>query len=68
MSTTNRPDGHDSDYLTRREAQERLAAEQSVDLAARRVHEVLADQYAKKAQDSRGIRRLSPRAPSPADL
>lgn len=48
MSTTNRPDGHNCDYLTRREAQERLAAEQSVDLAARRVHEVLADQYAKQ--------------------
>jgi len=40
--------GQDSDYLTRREAQERLAAEQSVDLAARRVHEVLAAQYAKR--------------------
>ncbi|HEX7694625.1 MAG TPA: hypothetical protein VF409_09055 [Sphingomonas sp.] len=36
----------DSDYFSRREAQERLAAEQSVDLAARRVHEDLADQYA----------------------
>lgn len=40
--------GQDSDYLTRREAQERLAAEQSVDLAARRVHEVLAARYAER--------------------
>jgi hypothetical protein len=39
---------HDSDYLTRREAQERLAAEQSVDLAARRVHELLANRYAEQ--------------------
>ena len=38
--------GHDSDYLTRREAQERLAAEQSTDLSARRVHQALAEQYA----------------------
>ena len=38
--------GHDSDYLTRREAQERLAAEAAADLAARRAHESLADRYA----------------------
>ena len=46
MFNENKSLGLDSDYLTRREAQERLAAEQSADLAARRVHEMLADRYA----------------------
>ena len=35
-------------YLTRREAQERAAALQSVDLAARRVHAELAELYAQQ--------------------
>ena len=42
------PAGQDSDYLTRREAQERIAAERSADPSARRAHQVLADQYAKR--------------------
>lgn len=37
---------HDPDYLARREAQERKAAEQAADPAARRVHKTLADHYA----------------------
>ena len=40
--------GHDADYLARREAQERMAAEQSADPSARRVHQVLAEQYAQR--------------------
>ncbi|MGN6818831.1 MAG: hypothetical protein ACTHJR_09175 [Sphingomonas sp.] len=48
MSNKNKPLVHDSDYLTRREAQERLAAERSGDLSARRVHEVLAERYAER--------------------
>ena len=50
MSNETNPLGHDSEYFARREAQERLAAEQSVDLAARRVHQVLADRYAERVQ------------------
>lgn len=46
MFNEDKPLGHESDYLTRREAQERLAAERSTDLSARRVHQMLADQYA----------------------
>ncbi|HEX7848914.1 MAG TPA: hypothetical protein VF485_04180 [Sphingomonas sp.] len=42
------PTGQDSDYLIRREAQERIAAEQSADPSARRAHKVLADQYAQR--------------------
>jgi hypothetical protein len=40
--------GHDEDYLARREAQERMAAEQSADPSARHVHQVLAEQYARR--------------------
>ena len=39
------PDLH---YLTRRESQERLAAERANDPAARRVHAALADGYAQR--------------------
>ena len=46
MSNEDKALGRDSDYLTRREAQERLAAERSADLSARRVHQALAEQYA----------------------
>ena len=46
---------YDSEYLTRREAQERLAAEQSRDLAARRAHEMLADQYAARLRAALSI-------------
>jgi hypothetical protein len=42
------PAGQDSDYLARREAQERIAAEQSADPSARRAHKVLAEQYAQR--------------------
>lgn len=35
-------------YLSRREAQERVAAEGSADLAARRAHAELADRYARR--------------------
>lgn len=48
MSDQIGPTGQDSDYLTRREAQERIAAAQSADPSARRAHEVLADQYARR--------------------
>jgi hypothetical protein len=48
MSNQIGPRGQDSDYLARREAQERMAAEQSADPAARRAHQVLADQYAQR--------------------
>lgn len=48
MSDHAGPKGHDSDYLTKREAQERHAAEQSVDPAARRAHQSLAEQYAER--------------------
>jgi hypothetical protein len=42
------PTGQDADYLTRREAQERIAAEQSADPSARRAHKLLAEQYAQR--------------------
>jgi len=42
------PTGQDSDYLARREEQERIAAKQSADPAARRAHQVLAEQYARR--------------------
>jgi hypothetical protein len=48
MSDQIGPTGQDSDYLARREAQERIAAAQSADPSARRAHEVLADQYARR--------------------
>jgi hypothetical protein len=48
MSDQIGPRGQDADYLARREAQERMAAERSVDPSARRVHQVLADQYARR--------------------
>jgi len=48
MSSQIGPQGQDSDYLTRREAQERSAAEQSADPSARRAHQSLADQYAQR--------------------
>jgi hypothetical protein len=48
MSNHIPPVGHDPEYLTRREAQERRAAEQSVDPAARRAHQSLAEQYARR--------------------
>jgi hypothetical protein len=41
-------EGQDSDYLARREAQERMAAEQSADPSARHAHQVLAEQYAQR--------------------
>jgi hypothetical protein len=46
MSDTAVPMDLEMEYLTRREAQERAAAEQSVDLTARRVHSELANRYA----------------------
>ena len=49
-------EGQDSDYLARREAQERIAAEQSADPSARHAHQVLAEQYAQRLR----------RAPRPA--
>ena len=42
------PTGQDSDYLARREEQERIAAKQSADPSARRAHPVLAEQYARR--------------------
>jgi hypothetical protein len=46
------PTGQDSDYLARREAQERIAAEQSADPSARRAHQSLAEQYAQRLRAS----------------
>jgi hypothetical protein len=48
MSDQIGPTGQDSDYLSRREAQERIAAEQSADPSARRAHQLLAEQYARR--------------------
>jgi hypothetical protein len=48
MPSTSRPLGNDSEYLARREAQERAAAARSADPSARRAHESLANQYAKQ--------------------
>jgi hypothetical protein len=42
----------ESDYFARREAQERLAAEQSADMTARRAHAELADLYAEQRRSS----------------
>lgn len=53
MSNEYGHDGHDTDYLIRREAQERSAAEQSADPSARRVHEALADGYAAQLRGMR---------------
>ena len=44
--------GQDIDYLARREAQERMAAAQSADPSARRAHQVLAEQYARRLRAS----------------
>jgi hypothetical protein len=44
------------EYLTRREAQERAAAERSVDLGARRVHSELANRYANRLRIAGGPR------------
>ncbi len=48
MTDQSSPPGHDQDYLRRREAQERAAAAQAPDPAARHVHAVLADRYAER--------------------
>ena len=48
MSSDTGPSGHDTEYLSQRAAQERLAAERSSDPSARRVHETLAEGYAEK--------------------
>ncbi len=42
------PQGQDLDYVARRAAQERAAAEQAADPSARRVHETLAGHYAEQ--------------------
>ena len=44
----------ESDYFARREAQERLAAEQSADMTARRAHAELADRYAEQRRSGGG--------------
>jgi hypothetical protein len=43
---------HDRDYWIKREAQERLAVEQSADMTARRAHAELADRYAEQSRSS----------------
>ncbi|MDB5678239.1 hypothetical protein [Sphingomonas bacterium] len=48
MTDQSNSPGHDRDYLARREAQERAAAEHAPDPAARRAHEMLADRYAER--------------------
>lgn len=48
MSNQFRPLAPDMQYLTRRESQERLAAEHAPDPAARRVHAALAEGYAQR--------------------
>jgi hypothetical protein len=48
MPSRNSSLNQDSNYLTRREAQERRAAEQSADRSARLAHETLADRYAEQ--------------------
>ena len=48
MTDQSSPPGQDQDYLRRREAQERAAAEQAPDPAARHAHETLADGYAER--------------------
>jgi len=48
MSDQIGPRGQDADYLARREAQERIAARQSADPSARRAHQALAEQYARR--------------------
>ena len=52
MSSQIGPTGQDVEYLAKREAQERMAAEQSADPSARRVHQVLAEQYARRLRAS----------------
>ena len=48
MTDQSSPPGHDQDYLRRREAQERAAAEHAPDPAARHAHAMLADRYAER--------------------
>lgn len=48
MTDQSGPPGHDQDYLRRREAQERAAAERAPDAAARHAHGELADRYAER--------------------
>ncbi|MBS0479586.1 MAG: hypothetical protein JSR79_09835 [Proteobacteria bacterium] len=48
MTDQSGPPDHDQDYLRRREAQERAAAQHAPDPAARYVHAVLADYYAER--------------------
>ncbi|HWU74053.1 MAG TPA: hypothetical protein VN137_11240 [Sphingomonas sp.] len=48
MSDRIGPSGQDVEYLARREAQERIAAQQSADPSARRAHQALAEQYARR--------------------
>ncbi|HEX4695323.1 hypothetical protein [Sphingomonas sp.] len=48
MTDQSSPPGQDHDYFSRRESQERTAADRSNDPAARRVHTALADGYAQR--------------------
>lgn len=48
MTDQSNPPGHDHDYLARREAQERAAAERAPDPAARIAHAALASRYAER--------------------
>jgi hypothetical protein len=48
MTDQSSPPGQDQDYLRRRESQERAAAEQAIDPAARHAHITLADEYAER--------------------
>jgi hypothetical protein len=50
MTDQSSPPGHDYDYLRRREAQERAAAERAPDPAARLAHATLADRYAERLE------------------
>lgn len=49
------PMDQETDYFARREAQERLAAEQSADMAARRAHAELADRYAERRSSDESL-------------
>ena len=48
MTDQSSPPGYDYDYLRRREAQERAAAEHAPDPAARYAHVTLANRYAER--------------------
>ncbi len=48
------PMDQEHDYFARREAQERLAAEQSADMTARRAHAELAARYAEQRRSNQG--------------